>query len=105
MARRARSGARSGRAAPALGVCVLKGLMGESGGMFDRFVAYLDSIRARDPAPRSRAEILLYPGVWALVFHRAAHWLFEGELYFLARLINHVARWLTAIDIHPGAKI
>ena len=73
--------------------------------MFDRLTAYLDSIRARDPAPRSRAEILLYPGVWALGFHRLAHWLFVGELYFLARAVNHTARWLTAIDIHPGAKI
>jgi len=73
--------------------------------MFDRLTAYLDSIRARDPAPRSRAEILLYPGVWALAWHRAAHWLFEGELYFLARAVNHWARWLTGIDIHPGAKI
>ena len=34
--------------------------------MFDRLIAYLDSVRARDPAPRSRAEILIYPGVWAL---------------------------------------
>src|SRR5690554_5398874 len=73
--------------------------------MFDRLTAYLDSVRARDPAPRSRAEILLYPGVWALAFHRVAHWLFGGELYFLARLVNHVSRWMTAIDIHPGAKI
>jgi len=73
--------------------------------MLDRLTAYLDSIRARDPAPRSRAEILLYPGVWALAYHRAAHWLFVGELYFLARFVNHFARWLTAIDIHPGARI
>ena len=73
--------------------------------MFERLTASLDSVRARDPAPRSRAEILLYPGVWALAFHRAAHWLFEGELFFLARLVNHIGRWLTAIDIHPGAKI
>jgi len=73
--------------------------------MFDRLTAYLDSVRARDPAPRSRAEILLYPGVWALGFHRAAHWLFEGDLYFLARFVNHFARWVTAIDIHPGATI
>ena len=71
----------------------------------DRLIAYLDSIRARDPAPRSRAEILLYPGVWALAFHRVAHWLYDGKLYFLARFVNHLARWLTAIDIHPGAKI
>ena len=73
--------------------------------MFDRLTAYLDSIRARDPAPRSRWEILTYPGVWAVFWHRIAHWLFEAELYFLARFVNHFSRFLTAIDIHPGAKI
>lgn len=73
--------------------------------MFDRLVDYLDSVKARDPAPRSRWEVLLYPGVHALAFHRLAHWLFRGELYFLARLVNHISRFLTAIDIHPGAKI
>ena len=67
--------------------------------------AYLDSIRARDPAPRSRAEILLYPGVWALAWHRVAHWLFQRDLFFLARAVNHFARATTAIDIHPGATI
>jgi serine O-acetyltransferase len=73
--------------------------------MLAGFSAYLDSVKARDPAPRSRWEILLYPGVWALGFHRVAHWLFGGELYFLARLVNHVGRFFTAIDIHPGAQI
>lgn len=73
--------------------------------MFGRLVTYLDSVRARDPSPRSRWEILLYPGVWALGFHRVAHWLFEAELYFLARAVNHLSRFLTAIDIHPGARI
>ena len=73
--------------------------------MFDSLIAYLDSIRARDPAPRSRWEILLYPGLWAVGLHRVAHWLFEAELYFLARLVNHISRFLTGIDIHPGAKI
>jgi len=73
--------------------------------MLAGFSAYLDSVKARDPAPRSRWEILLYPGVWALGFHRIAHWLFEGRLYFLARLVNHISRFVTAIDIHPGAKI
>jgi serine O-acetyltransferase len=73
--------------------------------MFSNFVGYLDSIKARDPAPRSRWEILLYPGVWALGMHRVAHWLFRGEMYFLARFVNHLARFFTAIDIHPGAKI
>jgi serine O-acetyltransferase len=67
--------------------------------------AYLDSIRARDPAPRSRLEILTYPGVWALAWHRVAHRLFRLRLFFLARLVNHFSRFLTAIDIHPGARI
>ncbi len=66
---------------------------------------YLDSIKERDPAPRSRWEVLLYPGVWALGFHRVAHWLFAAQMFFLARFVNHVSRMLTAIDIHPGATI
>lgn len=69
------------------------------------FVDYLDSIKARDPAARSRWEILLYPGVLAVGLHRVAHWFYGGRLYFVARLINHVARALTAIDLHPGARI
>ena len=73
--------------------------------MFDRLKSYLDSIMARDPAPRSRWEILLYPGAWALGFHRIAHWLFDAKLYWLARLVNHISRFVTAIDIHPGATI
>lgn len=73
--------------------------------MFERLKSYLDSVMARDPAPRSRWEIMLYPGVWALGFHRLAHWLFEAKLYFLARFVNHFSRLLTAIDIHPGATI
>ncbi len=73
--------------------------------MFGGLISYLDSIKARDPAPRSRWEVMLYPGVLALGMHRIAHWLFTGELYFLARAVNHFSRFLTAIDIHPGAKI
>jgi len=73
--------------------------------MLSGLVAYLDSVKARDPAARSRWEVLLYPGVLALGFHRIAHWLFKGELFFLARMVNHFARFLTAIDIHPGAEI
>jgi len=73
--------------------------------MASRLMAYLDSIRARDPAPHSRAEILTYPGVWALGWHRVAHWLYGRRLFFLARLVNHWSRATTAIDIHPGAKI
>lgn len=73
--------------------------------MIDGLITYLDSIKARDPAARSRWEILTYPGVWALALHRLAHWLFRGELYFVARLVNHISRMFTAIDIHPGATI
>ncbi|PKB24869.1 serine O-acetyltransferase [Novosphingobium kunmingense] len=73
--------------------------------MLQRLISYLDSIVARDPSPRSRWEVLLYPGVLALGLHRVAHWLFEAELYFLARLVNSLSRFLTAIDIHPGAVI
>ena len=70
-----------------------------------KLVAYLDSIVARDPAPRSRWEVLLYPGLWAVAMHRVSHALFNARLFFLARWVNHVSRMLTAIDIHPGATI
>ncbi len=73
--------------------------------MFRRLFSYLDSIRARDPAPHSRAEVLTYPGVWALGWHRVAHRLYRRRLFFLARCVNHFSRATTAIDIHPGARI
>ena len=73
--------------------------------MFRRLFSYLDSIRARDPAPHSRAEVLTYPGVWAMGWHRVAHRLYRRRLFFLARCVNHFARATTAIDIHPGATI
>jgi serine O-acetyltransferase len=73
--------------------------------MLKGLVRYLDSIVARDPAPRSRWEVLLYPGVWALFWHKIAHRLFRARLFFLARLVNHMSRMFTAIDIHPGATI
>ena len=60
------------------------------------------NIQRKDPAARTVLEvILLYPGFHILVYHRAAHWLFEH----LARLISQLARHLTGIEIHPGAKI
>jgi serine O-acetyltransferase len=73
--------------------------------MLARLNAYLDSIVARDPAPRSRWEVLLYPGLWAVAWHKVAHRLFNARLFFLARAVNHTSRFLTGIDIHPGAKI
>jgi serine O-acetyltransferase len=60
----------------------------------------------RDPAARSTLEIVLaYPGVHALIVYRAAHWLWQHGLKLLARVVSNVGRWLTGIDIHPGATI
>ncbi|MDX3909866.1 MAG: serine acetyltransferase [Sphingobium sp.] len=73
--------------------------------MVRRLISYLDSVKSRDPAPRSRAEILLYPGVWSLAFHRVAHRLYRWDMFFLARAVNHLSRFLTGNDIHPGARI
>jgi len=73
--------------------------------MAGSLIAYLDAVKARDPAARSRWEVLLYPGVWALGFHRIAHAMYRARFFLLARVVNHTGRFLTAIDIHPGAKI
>jgi serine O-acetyltransferase len=63
-------------------------------------------ISQRDPALRSVWEIALaYPGFHAIVLHRWAHWLWQQELTTLARLVSHIGRFLTGIEIHPGAKI
>ncbi len=69
-------------------------------------INYLDSIKARDPAAKSRLEVLLlYPGVHALGLHRFSHWLWRMGLRFLPRFISQTGRFLTGIEIHPGAKI
>lgn len=60
----------------------------------------------RDPAARNWLEVLFcYPGLQALLFHRLAHWLHNVGLPFIPRLISHIARFLTGIEIHPGATI
>jgi serine O-acetyltransferase len=71
--------------------------------MFDLF----EAVRRRDPAARSTLEILLtYPGVHALAFHRIAHVLWtKVRLRLIARIVSHVGRLLTGIEIHPGAQI
>ncbi|MCB9072956.1 MAG: serine O-acetyltransferase [Bdellovibrionaceae bacterium] len=62
--------------------------------------------RKMDPAARSSFEVLfLYPGVRALCFHRVAHFFYKLHLFFIARLISEIGRWLTLIEIHPGAHI
>jgi serine O-acetyltransferase len=66
----------------------------------------IDGMIARDPAARSRLEVALtYPGFHALVFYRGAHWLWRREWRLLARMMSHLGRMLTGIDIHPGATI
>lgn len=60
----------------------------------------------RDPAARSVWEVIFcYPGFQAIINHRIAHFLYNRKCYFLARLISHLSRFLTGIEIHPGAKI
>jgi len=64
------------------------------------------TVFAEDPAARNILEVVfLYPGLHALWCHRVAHWLWEHRLRFLGRLLSHCARFLTGIEIHPGAKI
>jgi serine O-acetyltransferase len=63
-------------------------------------------VSQRDPALRSAWEIVLaYPGFHAIVMHRLAHWFWQRGLTTLARFVSHVSRFLTGIEIHPGAKI
>ena len=74
--------------------------------MFDRLREDIACIRERDPAARSTWEVLTcYPGLHALVLHRRAHWCWTHGLRWAGRFISHVARFLTGIEIHPGATI
>jgi serine O-acetyltransferase len=74
--------------------------------MFSRIREDVSSVFDRDPAARSTWEILTcYPGLHAVLFHRVAHRLWGWGLRWLARWLSHVARWLTGIEIHPGASI
>jgi len=60
----------------------------------------------RDPAARSTLEVVTaYPGLHAIWMYRIAHWVWQKNLLWLGRMISHVARWLTGIEIHPGATI
>ncbi|MDI9493108.1 MAG: serine O-acetyltransferase [Bacillota bacterium] len=66
----------------------------------------IQAVLARDPAARTSLEVLLcYPGVWALIFHRPAHWLYKHNMKLIARIISQLARFLTGIEIHLGATI
>ncbi|MCB1962874.1 MAG: serine O-acetyltransferase [Rhodocyclaceae bacterium] len=74
--------------------------------MFSRLREDIASVRSRDPAARSALEVLTcYPGLHALMFHRVAHAAWTHELFWLGRFVSHIGRWLTGIEIHPGAVI
>jgi serine O-acetyltransferase len=66
----------------------------------------IKTYRERDPAARSSAEVLLcYPGVHAVMWHSLSHWLWTHGFLLAGRFSSHIARWLTGIEIHPGAKL
>jgi len=74
--------------------------------VFERLREDIASFKQRDPAARGTLEIVLcYPGFHALVVHRMAHWLWNQNFHLLARIISYLGRIVTAIEIHPGAKI
>ena len=74
--------------------------------MFKTLKENINSVYERDPAARSALEVLLcYPGLHAVYFHKLSHFLWEHKLRLLARLTSQFGRFITGIEIHPGAKI
>ena len=74
--------------------------------MFDTVKEDIKVVFERDPAARTAIETLTAcPGLHAILFHRLNHWLWKKKLYLLARVSAHIARFLTGIEIHPGATI
>jgi serine O-acetyltransferase len=74
--------------------------------MFKQLREDIASVFDRDPAARTAWEVLTcYPGLHALYIHKLAHWFWANGLRWLGRMTTHIGRWLTGIEIHPGAKI
>jgi serine O-acetyltransferase len=74
--------------------------------MFDRIREDIRSVTERDPAARSTLEVLLcYPGLWAVWIHRLAHALWKAKLLLGARVLSQINRFMTGVEIHPGALI
>lgn len=74
--------------------------------MFNKLRADIDCILERDPAARSRWEVLTcYPGLHAIYVHKLARWFWTQGLHWLGRLTSQFGRWATGIEIHPGAKV
>jgi len=74
--------------------------------MFKTFGEDIAACMARDPAARSKLEVILaYPGFHAVVYYRIAKWFWQRKFFLLGRVISHIGRMLTGIEIHPGATI
>jgi serine O-acetyltransferase len=74
--------------------------------MFSRLREDIACVFERDPAARTRWEVVTcYPGFHALTIHRLAHWFWNNGLRWMGRFVSHISRWLTGIEIHPGATI
>jgi len=74
--------------------------------MFSKLRSDIACILDRDPAARSAWEVLTcYPGLHAIYVHKLAHWFWTHKLRWLGRFTSHFGRWLTGIEIHPGARI
>src|SRR5260221_2516419 len=74
--------------------------------MFKKLRGDIGCILERDPAARSAWEVLTcYPGLHAIYIHKLAHWFWRNGLRWVGRFTSHIGRWLTGIEIHPGAKI
>jgi serine O-acetyltransferase len=66
----------------------------------------IEAVFTRDPAARSRIEILTaYPGLHAIWFYRISHWLWTHRMFWMGRLVSHIGRMISGIEIHPGARI
>ena len=74
--------------------------------MFYQIKEDISVVFERDPAARTHWEIITtYPGVHALIIHRLSHWVWRRRFFWIARFISHISRWMTGIEIHPGATI
>lgn len=74
--------------------------------MFKTLREDIKAVFERDPAVKSLLEVILcYPGLHAVIIYRIAHWFYQRKLFLIARLLSHIGRFLTGIEIHPGAKI
>lgn len=75
-------------------------------GFFHSVREDIEAVLEKDPAARTRLEVLIcYPGIWAVIWHRPAHWLYKHNMKLMARWLSQIVRHRTGVEIHPGAKI